>query len=200
MPPATNREAKHFAHGRKCWVRTQGTEKESHQLCLLPKAVPCHLWGHVWLQPGKPRETKPLQEKNCSGFWLQLDSKQAQHCWASTGREGQDCVTNWDSAMAPASTQPSPGTDSWLGYCSEALERPQRYWCYSWAAPQWPALVFPNLSSKPLKSNSLLVFSWENLSNIWSPMFIYKILPLLQLLQKFHPSARFLFRLLSVLL
>lgn len=164
----------------------------------MPCAQSCALspLGTCMTTACKPRETKSLQEKNYGYFWLP-GPKQPQHCWASTGGEGQACVTNRDSAMAPASAQPPPGTDSLLGYCSEALERPQRYQCYSWAAPQWPALVFPNLSSKPLKSSGLLVFSWENLSNTWTPMFIYKILPLLQLLQKFHPSARFLFRLYS---
>lgn len=147
-------------------VLGQNTRDWERKPSAIPSAQICALSprGTCITTACKARETKPLQEKNCNYFWLP-DSKQPQHCWASTGGEEQLCVTNRGSAIGPASAQPPPGTDSLLLYCSEALKRPRRYCCYSWAAPQWPALVFPSLSSKPLKSSGLLAFSWENLSN-----------------------------------
>lgn len=134
--------------------------RQSHQLRLLHKAVHHDCWKHAWLQPVNQKKQSHLRKK----LQLFLSTWFKSNCSIAEQAPGEGEKLVWPTGtlqqmlryqQAPSLHQ---STRSFLGFCSEASEMPQRYTCYSWAAPRWPALSLPNLSSWHLKTSGLLTF------------------------------------------
>lgn len=172
---------------------TRDWERKPSASKAMPSAQSCALspLGTCMTTACKPRETKALQEKTAApfGHLTQSNHSIAEQALGERDKLGDLQGLRHGTSKCPASTR------HWLtaGILFRSIGKATEILVLFLVT----CTFFPKSFLQAFKMQLFADIFLGKPLNTWSPMFICKILPLLQLPQIFHPPAKFLFRLYS---